>query len=158
MKEIQLTKGCVALVDDEDYDFISQWKWCVSNAVYAVRRGSKIDGDLRGTIILMHRVIMHTPEGMSVDHIDGNSLNNCRSNLRNSTHSQNMFNKKLRSDSSSGIKGVQKHGNKWRVHIGYNGLRVRVGSYNSIDEAVAAYNQAALKYHGEYARLSEAIQ
>lgn len=143
----------VAIVDDEDFEFLSQFKWHCTSAGYAARRSKRENGESR--ILLMHRVILNTFENTSVDHIDGNPLNNRKSNIRIVEHWQNMLNKKVRKDSSTGIKGVQKYGNRWRVIISVRNIRHRIGSFLTIDEAINAYNNAAIRLHGEYARLSE---
>ncbi len=149
-KEIKLTHGAVTQVDDEDYNFLMQFKWHLTNCGYAVRRSPRVNGAL-GRMILMHRVILNAPENLTVDHIDGNPLNNTRANIRLAEHWQNMLNKKVRKDSRTGIKGVQKHGNKYRVYVGLRGIRHLIGSFDSIEEASAAYQSAALRLHGEFA-------
>ncbi len=88
MKEIPLTQGKVALVDDEDYEYLTQWKWCYNR--YAVRCIGPKNHRQR---IAMHQVILNPPEGLETDHIDRNKLNNQRSNLRAVTRSENMQNK-----------------------------------------------------------------
>lgn len=156
MTEIQLTRGKTAIVDDEDFEYLSQWKWLCTSAGYAARGvHTKVNGKRKTKLVLMHRELCPSV-GMTVDHINLNPLDNRKENLRVATHGQNMFNKPLRRDSSSGVKGVQRHGNKWRSTIGFGGKKLRLGSFDNIQDAVNAYNQAALKHHGEFAKLSEA--
>lgn len=91
MKTIELTQGQVTLVDDEDYEWLNQWKWYANKApygFYAMRHSLKIEGRPRDDIS-MHRIIIMAQKGEQVDHKDGNRLNNCRSNLRLATVSQN---------------------------------------------------------------------
>lgn len=144
MKEIPLTQGKVALVDDEDYDYISQWKWCVTTG-RAVRNN--------GTTVFMHRVIMKTPAGMEVDHIDGNSLNNQKSNLRNCSHNNNQKNMRI---SYKKYKGITYVGNVsgYKARLYCNGERIHLGFFKTEEEAALAYNEAAIKYFGEFANLN----
>lgn len=157
MKEIKLTQQKVSLVDDEDYEFLNQWKWCAakskSGLFYAVRK-FRTDGNQ--TTILMHRVIMGVlDKKVLVDHQDMDGLNNQRYNLRIATYSQNNANRSSRKDSSSKYLGVDRHKGKWRVKIGKNGKCYHVGMFSNEDDAALAYNEAALKHHGEFANLNE---
>src|SRR4030066_2184242 len=114
MKEIKLTRGKVAIVDDEDYEWINQWKWHCNGQGYAERH-CDIPG--KRTMIKMHRLILNTPNGMETDHINHNRLDNRKSNLRVRTRSQNAINTPIRSSNTSGKKGVdwKKNVGKWRV-------------------------------------------
>ncbi|ASJ79287.1 HNH endonuclease [Curvibacter phage P26059B] len=95
---------------------------------------------------------MDAPQGVFVDHINGNPSDNRRENLRFCTHAQNMQNSKVRSHSSTGVKGVQKHKNRYRALIRRDGKQVRLGSFTTIEEAKACYDAAALETFGEFAR------
>lgn len=156
MKEIPLTQGKVALVDDDDYKHINQWKWFAwrskVNTYYARRSSGKAPHQ---TTIHMHRVIMGVSGDMEVDHIDGNGLNNQRSNLRVCTHKQNAGNKKLRSDNALRYKGVTK---SWRRYLaciqGKDKGFERLGSFKTPEEAARAYDKAARERYGEYAKLN----
>jgi hypothetical protein len=154
-KEIQLTQGQVAIVDDEDYEYLSQYKWRAQNngdgKYYAVREqwiGRKA--------ILMHRDIMKCPSSKQVDHIDNNGLNNIKENLRICTSLENSRNRKVRKDSKTGIKGVKYQEGKYRTRITVNGIVMELGVYNTVEEASRIYNNAALKYFGAFAKNSEA--
>lgn len=153
MKEIQLTKGKVALVDDEDYEYLMQNSWCYQNPGYAARRRNK-------TIQLMHRIIMKAKKGEQVDHIDGNRLNNQRDNLRLVNNSQNSMNRSLQGNNTSGYKGVSwsKEKRKWHSYITKNGKRTHIGYYACKHEAAKEHNKMALKVHGEYAKLNKIIE
>lgn len=159
MKEIPLTQGQVALVDNEDYDFLAQWKWSASktsNTWYAMRISNKKDGCRYGKrySILMHRVIMKAKLFDEVDHIDHNGLNNQHSNLRIATRSQNKIN--AHKTNSTGYRGVElnKYSKKFSAHIRINGKLKHLGVFEMAKDAAIAYNKAAIKYHKEFAILN----
>ena len=148
MREIRLTQGQVALVDDEDYDEVSKWKWYAawqknSNAFYARKRSG-----------YLHRFLMGYGKGDTrmVDHRDRNPLNNQRSNLRASNHVQNAGNQDVRKGNKSGYKGVYWHirDNIWIATCGKRHL----GSFKDKKDAAKAYDEAAKVAHGEFARLN----
>jgi hypothetical protein len=150
MKEIPLTQGKVAIVDDEDYEYLNQWKWCVTDTGYAIRQASR--PSKKG--IRMHRVIMQTPDGMDTDHINGNKLDNRRCNLRICTRSQNLQNSLAHSNNTSGRKGVSwstLH-QKWVAQIKTNTGYHYLGLFSDIADAVKTYDVAARKYFMEFAR------
>lgn len=156
-KEIPLTQGKVALVDAEDYAYLSQWKWHAmkqKNGIYYAVRNIVKDG--KQTTIRMHREIMKTPKGMDTDHTNGNGLDNRKENLRICAHSQNQKNCKKYNNNSSGYKGVCWHtrDKKWAVGIQMNGEKIYLGLYVTKEKAAIAYNEAAKKLFGEYARLN----
>lgn len=148
-KMIPLTRGYEAIVDDEDYDSLVTYKWyCAS-----YKRGNYAITWADGQHILMHRMITRAPRGLVVDHINSNGLDNRKSNLRICTNAQNIQHSKKQSNNSSGYRGVywyKKYG-KWRARIGVNGKRIGIGYYDNKNEAALAYNEAAKKYHGEFA-------
>ena len=159
MQEIELTQGMVAKVDDEDYDWLNQWKWHVHEGTktYYARRNIKINGKTRSGVY-MHRVIMKASKGVQVDHKSGNGLNCQKDNIRLCTSLQNNRNRKKHPNttSTSIYKGVHwyKAYNKWQCRIRTGLKQKHLGYFNSEVEAAVAYNQAALKYHGEFARLN----
>ena len=156
MKEIKLTLGKVAVVDDDLFDYLNKWKWTAKkhrNTFYA-RRNIKLEGGKQKDI-KMHRLIMGvTDPSKIIDHRDNNGLNNQRSNLRLCTLSQNQHNRQSNIGASK-FKGVWKSKNRWRAEIVSDGTKKRLGSYIKEEEAAKAYNEAALKYHGEFARLNQ---
>jgi hypothetical protein len=161
MKEISLTQGKVALVDDSDYEYLNQWKWCASKArrtYYAFRRMEK-DGKI--TVGTMHQFLMNQSKGLQVDHIDDNGLNNQRGNLRVCTNQENHMKTQIQrtakgNKKSSNYKGVSSiaGAGKWRARIHLNGNEKYLGRFSSERDAAVAYNDAANKLFGEYARLN----
>jgi len=159
-RRIPLTKGKFAIVDPDDYYRLSEYKWFVSGGIsnnfYAVRRGPNRNG-LRRTVIRMHREVANTPDGMVCDHINGNSLDNRKANLRSATHMQNSWNTRKSSQScSSKYKGVTfyKMDQKWHAQISVNGKRIFLGTFEGEKEAAKEYDKAAKKYFGEFAKLN----
>ncbi len=155
-KKIPLTQGKYALVDAGDYEWLSKWKWFArtdgKGAWYAERATSK-----RPYILPMHRAILGASKGMEVDHINHNGLDNRRSNLRLCTHQQNLCNRDKNSTSTKKYKGVYAHRGswRWRAQIGLNSVKIYLGMFDTPELAAQAYNVAALKYHGEFAKLNE---
>lgn len=162
MKEIQLSQGQSALVDDEDYDFLIQWKWHARKAKvkgkeysYYARR-NVWDGATNHTI-LMHREILCPANDEWIDHKDRNGLNNQRKNLRFCNRFTNAFNQETSNQKTkSKYRGVtQNKGCKSFVAtLVYKGKRFYLGSYSSAKEAALAWNEAAIRYYGEFARLN----
>jgi hypothetical protein len=158
MKEIKLTQGKVALVDDEDYEYLNQFKWFTNNINGYFYAGRQITvSKNKQTIIYMHRIIMKPEKGTVIDHLDGNTLNNQKNNLRICTHAENMRNSKINKNNKSGYKGVvyQINSNNYKAQIKFNNKTINIGSYIDPIDAARAYNAAALKYHGEFANLNK---
>jgi len=158
MKEIQLTHGKVALVDDDVYEYLNQFKWYANNfngKFYAVRSFMIAKGNQ--SIVLMHREIMNPKKGFVIDHVDGNTLNNLKDNLRICTHGENLRNQKLSISNKTGYKGVyfSKERNKWCALIQVYKVKYHLGSFINLKDAARAYNEAAIKYHGEFAKLNK---
>lgn len=157
-KEIALTQGKVAIVDDDDFARLIQHKWTYlehTHGGYALRNGRDTN-PIRHTV-LMHREIMSAGIGFMVDHINGDTLDNRKSNLRLCTNAQNMRNQKRHRDNkTSRYKGVslKRDCNKYRAQLCTNGKVTHLGYFDSELDAARAYDQAALKYHGEFARLN----
>jgi|ERR1035437_121533 hypothetical protein len=149
MKEIQLTKGQVAEVDDRDFEWLNRWKWQAQQT----RQGTFYAVRCSGTVY-MHRVIMEqTDPKIKVDHEDENGLNNQRRNLRLATQAQNLCNRGPNRNNTSGHKGVtwDKINNKWKAQIVVNRTHINLGRFDDVLEAAAAYNEAAVQHHGEFA-------
>jgi len=148
VRMIPLTDGSYAYVDAADYEWLSRWTWHREDG-YPTRPD-------KGKDITMHRLIMQPPEGMVVDHIDGNRANNCRVNLRICTRSENNRNHRKRSDSSSPYKGVfyDKRSHRWGAKCQYRGERLRFGYFDTAMEAARAYDRKAVELFGPFARLN----
>lgn len=155
-RKIPLTQGKFAIVDDEDYEFLSQQKWHTSKrrGSYYAARATCINGKNR--LIHMHRVILNPPPGMESDHINGDGLDNRRCNLRSCTHQDNIRNRRKKAKASSRYKGVwwAKAGRKWRAGIWIKGKTKHLGRFTEEDEAARAYNVAAREHFGEFACLN----
>lgn len=156
MKEIPLTQGKVALVSDHRFEELSQYRWYTAkrdHAFYAMRSQGYDK-------VLMHRQIMNAPQGVTVDHKDLNGLNNTDENLRLASQSQQGCNTSVRRDSTSGYKGVSwcKRYHKWRAYVTVNGSTHHLGYFVNLEDAVAARDTAALKYHAEFARTNAQLR
>lgn len=159
MKRIKLTQGKFALVSNIDYAYLNQWKWYALKRRYIWYAQRNIQLKHKRTTELMHRVILGRKDCqhfIEVDHKDGNGLNNQRYNLRSSNSRQNKYNRTNYKNSKSGYKGVfwHKHANKWVVQIHINGKTTHIGLFDDVIDAAKAYNIAAKKYHGKFARLN----
>lgn len=155
MKEIPLTHGKIAFVDDEDFDLLDQFKWLAIRRGYTFYAARMIGPKGNRSTILMHRVVMRCGLGEEVDHRNRDGLNNTRENLRMATRSENMRNSRRRKDNVSGFKGVSFHRStrKWQAHIMLNQKSIYLGIFTTPEEAHLAYCQAAESMHGEFARL-----
>jgi hypothetical protein len=150
-KLIPLTQGHFAIVDIDDYEAMSQYSWQLkTNTSGGIYARARIDGKWK----FMHRLIMNPAASMDIDHINGNGLDNRRSNLRICTHANNSRNQ--RKSSKHKYKGIyfDKHRNTWRAQIVVNGLHIKTTRYKTDKEAALAYNALALKHFGDYAHLN----
>lgn len=164
MREIKLWKNKnelsdrVSIVDDEDYDKVlnaigkrAKWyAWCSTSAKFYAISGGRYKS--------IHRVVMDAPNGMDVDHINGDALDNRKENLRICTRSENCRNKKVRSDSKSGYKGVNPNPNgRYQAYIGdptRKSQHIHLGYHATKEEAARAYDKKAIELHGEFANLN----
>jgi hypothetical protein len=150
--ELRLSGGLISLVDTEDVPFLKQFKWFplkTKNNTY-VRTNSTFGGHR------LHRLLLGLPAS-DVDHRNGNGLDNRRENLRAATESQNAANSKKpksRSKTSSQYKGVSWHRINWQASIRFRGKAHHLGTFSDEADAAKAYDRAALKYFGEFARLN----
>ena len=145
MKEVQLTQGKVALVDDDDFERVSKYNWCYLKIGYACSR-------IKNKIILLHNFIMDYSKNMKIDHKDRNRLNCQKNNLRFATDQQNGSNRSKTVKNTSGYIGVywEKRRNHWVSRITYNGKRKYLGSYEDIKEAALKYDIENKKLNGEF--------
>lgn len=164
MKEIQLTRGKVTIVDDGDYEWLNQFKW---NAARYFKNGKELWYAQRGTWdkvnkkrsgVQMQRFIMGVVgQGRSViiDHADGDGLNNRRINLRKTNQGGNSRNCRMSRRNKSGYRGVSFHKGegKWRAYISVNKVNIFLGWHDTAEQAAEAYRAAALQHHGELARV-----
>jgi len=154
-KKILLNKNKYVLVDDNDYEWLSQWKWRHfdngGTTGYAIR--TRADG--KGCIF-MHREILNLEKGEITDHVNGDGLDNRHCNLRKCTMTQNNQNSRKQRNNTSGYMGVslEKIPNKWRARICYEGVKKHIGLFNNVEDAARAYDEAAKKYHEEFAALN----
>lgn len=145
MKLITLTKGYSTMVDDEDYELLSQWKWhaqILSHTVYAVRKPWVAGGKGKSTKIFMHRVILDVPSGMQADHMDGNGLNNQKQNLRSVTQQDNLLNRaRWKKGCTSKFRGayLDKRSGKWFSRITIDGKTRYLGTFKNEEDAGKAY-------------------
>jgi len=151
MKRIPLTQNQFALIDDEDYQRVlthTSWhaRWSSGTGTFYVfsSKGSKTTP--------LGRFLMNAPANMFVDHINKDTLDNRKCNLRICTNSQNQMNRGKAKNNKSGFKGVHwsKESNKWRAQIRLAGKCKHLGLFIDILDAVQAYNEASIKYHGEF--------
>lgn len=154
---IPLSKGKVALIDADDFASVSAYKWCVIEMPerpvtmwYAI---TATPGNNKKKIYL-HRFIMDAPKGTVVDHINGDTLDNRRSNLRVCTYSQNNCNAIHKKKNRTGYRGVSANGRSYVAQIVLQGIRYRLGSFPTPKEAAVAYDRAAINLHGEFASLN----
>lgn len=160
MKEMPLTQGRFAIVDDEDFEALNQYRWhyykCASRNTGYARRNIRLSNG-RQVQVLMHRSITKAAEGIEVDHENGDGLDNRKSNLRPATRLQNAKNRTLNRDNTSGYKGVswKKHNKKWCAQIRISNKPTHVGYFKTAEEAAAAYNEKAVKHYGTFARLNQ---
>lgn len=160
-RTITLTQGQVTYVSSEDFEWLSQWKWFASwnskKGSYYCHRYERRGNRKYGTMP-MHRQILGLDYGdkRMGDHVNGNTLDNRRENLRIATSAQNQRNSIKPKTNISGFKGVVERKNRprrFRAQISVNNKNIDLGSYYTAEEAYAEYCKAAAKYHGEFARL-----
>ena len=146
----------MAIIDIADLEEVKKinWYWRPPKGLHTAR----IVGfsDLRG-VDLGRFLIEPIPEGMFVDHINRNALDNRRSNLRHCTHAENMRNRPGSSNRKSKYKGVYKCRGRWRAEISHNGKKFRLGAFNNAEKAARAYDAAAIKLHGDFARTNTSM-
>ncbi len=154
VRQIPLTQGKVALIDDEDFERVNQYKWHALRDSHGTTWYARhVTPNPTRVLLLMHRLIVNAPFGMEVDHVNGDGLDNRRANLRICTHSENVCNQR-KTHGTSRYKGVSWHKDtgKWQAQIKVNGRGMYLGCFTTEEEAHAAYCSASAKYHGGFGR------
>ena len=151
---IPLTKGRFALIDSSDLGRVAKYRWYFGSMGngYAICRVSRPDGKFKN--VLLHRFILDAPYGLEVDHINGDSLDNTRKNLRLCTHKQNIRNQRVqtRVGKASRFKGVwMSKSKRWRAEICVDGKRLYLGTFDNEEDAARAYDEKAKRHFGEFA-------
>lgn len=151
MKTINLTRGYKTIIDDVDFEKVSNHKWHVFGTHKYAGRDIVVDG--KSKKLLLHRFIMNPKDGMEVDHINGDKLDNRRSNLRIATHRQNCSNHPGYGE-YKGVHEVKNRPLKKRfcTRIMVDGKNLYIGYFKTLEEAKAAYDSAAMTLYGEFAR------
>lgn len=152
---IPLTRNQNAIVDAEDFEWLSQWNWHAhwspsTRSFYAQRTQKKLG------VTWMAREVLHCQSNERVDHIHHNTLDNRKKYLRRCTHAQNCANARTHAKSKSGFKGVNwnKQHRAWRARITVKGVQIYLGKFNSKEEAARSYDAAAIEHFGDYAVLN----
>jgi hypothetical protein len=143
-------QGIFALVDDDLFPYLSQWSWFAKKAykrIYAVR-------SFHGITLYLHYCIIPCRSFCVLDHINGDTIDNRRENLREATRHDNASNSAMRFFNRSGYKGVHPYGKKWIAQIQNNRKKIHIGVFATKEQAAMAYNEAAKKLHGAFARIN----
>lgn len=149
---IPLTQGKEAIIDPGDLSLVEGRKWSVASRSETHSSRYYAQGFVAGRVVLMHRIILDAKPGQIVDHINGDGLDNRRANLRIATPSQNNYNQSMQRHNFWGFKGVSANRKRWRARIKVNGYVMRLGTFDSPEEAALAYDEAARIHHGEFGR------
>jgi hypothetical protein len=156
---IRLAQPKYAKVDPADYKRLRKYEWFASakagNCFYAKRHTT--NGKTKQKLLYMHQEIIEVPQGMVTDHINHDSMDNRKANLRPATHAQNTCHRRKRSDAkTSKYKGVswKKNKRKWQAQIGFQKKDIYLGYFRDEIDAAKAYDRAAMKYHKEFAVLN----
>lgn len=150
---VPLTRGAVAIIDVVDIERVAKHSWCLDRA------GNRLDyamTRINNRSVRLHRYISSPPDGLHVDHVNGNGLDNRRENLRLCSHRENLRNQRPQEGTVSGFKGVtvNKGSRRWRAKIVIDDREVLIGTFNDAESAARAYDAAALEMHGEFAHLN----
>lgn len=150
MKQIKLNQDKFALIDDEDYQLMSQYRWCIVKCKNNLYARITVKPNTR-----MHRLIINCPSGLEIDHINGDGLDNQKGNLRVCTHAQNLQNKRSQKGTSK-YKGVHwdKASKNWRAQIGFKGAKFNLGLFNSEIGAAKTYDKKAKELFGSFALIN----
>lgn len=165
MAIIKLARGGVVIIDDEDVERVNQYKWhrakgSISNSgdVWYAQNLETDKETKKQNCVRMHRLIMKVPDGMIIDHINHDGLDNRKANLRICTTAENTRNARRKPKHKSRYKGVGWRYGRWRARIVINRKYMELGSFTNEDDAAIAYNDAAQVHHGEFAILNDISQ
>lgn len=153
-RAVPLTRGYVAIVDDEDFARVSAKKWSSSGDRGAARAQHYWRDGGKVRAVGLGRFILDAPAGMHVDHINGDPLDNRRANLRLCTHAENMRNRRKHRGFANPYKGVLAQSGRFYARICSGGRYYPLGGFAAAEEAARAYDAAARRLHGEFARLN----
>lgn len=148
MKKIEIVEGGIALIDDEDFELVNQYKWHLSDKGYAIANS-------KGKKLRMHRLVMGAAEGVVVDHRNRVKLDNQKSNLRITDLSGNACNRTPSKQRELPYKGVYRNAGRYEARIKINRKPRYLGRFDTAEDAARAYNTAAIELHGEMACLNE---
>jgi len=137
------------IVDPEDQHLLETYKW--SKLINPLCDTVYFTTTILGKTYYLHRMIAGEPEGLQVDHIDRDGYNCTKRNLRTATQSQNQANRSVQKNSTTGVKGVFPHGDRFRSYIRVRGKQIWLGSFDTVDAAKQVYDNAAKEYFGEFA-------
>lgn len=158
MKEVLMPNGKISMVDDQDFELVSEFNWHMSKGGYVRRRVKCTSNERKYDFMFMHRFIMGLAKGDKsvIDHIDGNKLNNQRSNLRICSAADNSRNRRKNKTNKIGFKGIGKSGkSRYRASIKFNYKSIYLGVFDTPEEAHKAYCEAASRLYGEFASNGE---
>lgn len=153
-----MTHGREAIVDDADFDFLSFFKWHATETGYA-KRNVRTHGGGYYRMVCMHDYILLPDPGIYVDHINSDRLDNRRANLRLCSHAENIRNQSMKSNNTSGYKGVcwDSSVERWRTTVTKDGRKIYIGVFVDAHAAALAYDEAALFHFGEFAKTNASI-
>lgn len=155
MKTIPLTQGYFTKVDDDDYEKFAIYRWYAdASRKTEVRAVRSINNGIKMRRVTLSRVIMHAKPDERVDHINHDTLDNRKENLRICTQKENCWNRVKQKGSASQYKGVGRAGNGWKASITVNGKFLYLGYFKTEIEAARQYNKAAKKYHKDFAYIN----
>jgi hypothetical protein len=156
---IKLSDKASTVISAEDFCAVFGYRWRLVSPSKNYAAATELDSFGQYGVVLMHRVIMAAPKGLVVDHINGDTLDNRRSNLRLCTHAQNIRNRRVSKHSQSGLKGVEYDRKRkvWCARIAAFGNRIYLGSFDNPLDAASAYDAAAIKFHGEFAKTNKML-
>lgn len=154
MIEIPLTQGMTAIIDDQDAELVAGYTWHAAHVHQSFYAQTRVVLNGRPTSLQMHRLIMQPKLGEQVVHVDGNGLNNCRSNMRTCSKGERVPGRRRQRRNRTGFIGVFPHHRKFIACIGVGKKQVYLGLFKTAAEAAAARDEAARKQHGDLARLN----